>query len=124
MATTTKKEQAMSTWYYETTTEVRELLSLLQELELIGFRYQDEFNNPWTDEDWDRDSTRIEEIMTIAKSNGCIYKFSNAYGVDMFIYPAIDDDGNQVMLDPTESIENDPLIVDEWELKRLKEMAA
>jgi hypothetical protein len=42
----------------------------------------------------------------------------------MFIYPAIDDDGNQVMLDPTESIENDPLIVDEWELKRLKEMAA
>ena len=114
----------MSTWYYETTTEVRELLSLLQELELIGFRYQDEFNNPWTDEDWDRDSTRIEEIMTIAKSNGCIYKFSHAYGVDMFIYPAIDDDGNQVMLDPTESIENDPLIVDEWELNRLKEMAA
>lgn len=109
---------------YRTTVEVKKVLSLLQELELIGFRYQDEFNNPWTDEDWDRDEIRIDEIIASAKSCGCIPKHSHAYGVTMFVYPAYDEDDNLVMLDPTNSIEIDPIIVEEAELKRLIQIGA
>jgi hypothetical protein len=101
---------ATTTQEIEMTTATPNFIDLLQELECIGFNYLDFASNPWTDEDWTRDEKRIEEIIAMAESHGCIRKMSNSYMVDMFVYPACDEDGNKVMLDPTDSIE-DPSVL-------------
>jgi hypothetical protein len=120
---TTTQEQDMDTRYYQTAADAPSFICLLQELESIGFNYLDFGVNPWTDEDWDRDYDRIEEIIAIAESHGCIRKISCAYGVDMFVYPAYDEDGNKVMLDPTDSIELSYPIVSDRELLKLSQDA-
>jgi hypothetical protein len=98
--------QDMNTTTHTTAADAPSFIDLLQELELIGFVYIDFDSNPWTDEDWNRDEKRIEEIIALAEAHGSIRKISHGYGVDMFVYPAYDHKGNKVMVDPTDSIGN------------------
>ena len=113
----------MNTSDYHIDPEVRKILPRLYDLESIAWLYLDE-SNEWTNEQAESDRNRIEEIIALATQLGCVRKHSHGHAVDMFVFPAYDENGNKVMLDPTNSLEADPVIVEETELLRLIKDAA